>query len=230
MVVKTASELIWPLTALGGVDSDGSGSGGARRCGPGAGLLAVPLELDADVGVLVVGLVSCMSTCRASLEPVAAGRCWAEQVLAAERQRRERRQAGRLGPASDRTPRRGRRHDRNLSAGAPTRIGRRWKPPTLGRAVLALAAVLSILLTTGGPAHSDSQWSGTLTQAVDHVPVASEVRTGYDRGLFPHWIDADRDRCHTRNEVLIAEATTKPKVGSTCTLSGGRWYSYYDNR
>ena len=29
--------------------------------------------------------------------------------------------------------------------------------------------------------------------------------------------------------MLIAEATTTPTVGSGCTLTGGRWYSYYDN-
>ena len=46
---------------------------------------------------------------------------------------------------------------------------------TLGRAVLALAAILSILLGTGGTAQADSQWSGTLTQAIDHIPVAGEV-------------------------------------------------------
>lgn len=58
---------------------------------------------------------------------------------------------------------------------------------------------------------------------------ATEVRTGYNRDLFPHWIDADGDGCNTRYEVLIAEATTKPTVSGTCTLSGGRWFSYYDS-
>jgi hypothetical protein len=67
---------------------------------------------------------------------------------------------------------------------------------TLGRAVLALASVLSILLVTGGPAHSDTQWSGTLTQAISHIPVAGEVRTGYSRDLFHLWIDADGDGCN----------------------------------
>jgi hypothetical protein len=33
----------------------------------------------------------------------------------------------------------------------------------------------------------------------------------------------------TRNEVLIAEATTKPTIGASCKLTGGRWHSYYDN-
>lgn len=98
----------------------------------------------------------------------------------------------------------------------------------LGRAVLALATILSVLLVSGGTAHADSQWSGTLTSAIDHIPVAGENRDGYDRDLFNHWVDADGDGCDTRAEVLIAEAEDAPSVGSGCALSGGRWYSYYD--
>ncbi|MFI7575065.1 HNH endonuclease family protein [Micromonospora sp. NPDC049497] len=67
-----------------------------------------------------------------------------------------------------------------------------------------------------------------LRTLIADLPVASEVRTGYSRDLFPHWIDADGDGCNARYEVLIAEATTVPSVGSGCYLSGGRWYSYYD--
>ena len=100
--------------------------------------------------------------------------------------------------------------------------------PLLGRAVLALATGLPLFLVTTGPAHADTQWSGTLTQAIEHVPVAGEVRTGYSRDLFHLWVDADGDGCDTRNEVLIAEAEDAPTVGSSCSLSGGRWYSYYD--
>ena len=58
--------------------------------------------------------------------------------------------------------------------------------------------------------------------------VAPEDRSGYDRSLFVHWIDADGDGCDTRREVLIAEAIVAPTVGAGCSLSGGRWLSLYD--
>jgi len=58
--------------------------------------------------------------------------------------------------------------------------------------------------------------------------VAEEQRSGYDRALFIHWIDADDDGCDTRREVLITEAIDQPAVSGSCSLSGGRWYSLYD--
>lgn len=67
-----------------------------------------------------------------------------------------------------------------------------------------------------------------LQELILELPVAAEVRDGYDRDLFQHWIDADGDGCNTRKEVLIAEATVKPRVTGRCDLSGGEWYSHYD--
>ena len=58
--------------------------------------------------------------------------------------------------------------------------------------------------------------------------VAADHDFGYARTLFRHWIDADKDGCNTRYEVLISEATVKPKVGTGCYLSGGKWRSPYD--
>ena len=93
--------------------------------------------------------------------------------------------------------------------------------------VLALCALALCALTVPSPAYADS-YSEPLRTAVEDLPVAAEVRTGYLRKLFPHWIDADSDKCSTRFEVLIAEADDPVTVGPGCKLSGGRWFSYYD--
>lgn len=92
-----------------------------------------------------------------------------------------------------------------------------------------LAATVVATLAWANPAWA-ATYSASLRTAVSSLPVATEVRTGYSRDLFPLWIDADGDGCNTRYEVLIAEAVTKPTIGSGCSLSGGRWYSYYDNK
>ncbi|MEJ3745982.1 proprotein convertase P-domain-containing protein [Actinomycetes bacterium KLBMP 9797] len=95
-------------------------------------------------------------------------------------------------------------------------------------AVAALAGALAAgTLIAASPAAAATV-SKPLRTLVADLPVATENRTGYNRDLFPHWIDADSDGCNTRYEVLIAEAVTAPSVGSGCTLTGGRWYSYYD--
>jgi hypothetical protein len=94
-------------------------------------------------------------------------------------------------------------------------------------AIALLATATLAVLGLATPAQA-ATISSPLRTLVADLPVATEVRTGYSRDLFPHWIDADGDGCNTRYEVLIAEATTNPSVGSGCTLTGGRWYSYYD--
>ena len=58
--------------------------------------------------------------------------------------------------------------------------------------------------------------------------IALDEMRGYDRDLFGDWVDADKDGCDTRAEVLIREALIKPKIGNKCKLSGGKWLSSYD--
>ena len=68
--------------------------------------------------------------------------------------------------------------------------------------------------------------------AADEIQIrtAAERDGGYDRNLFKHWIDADKNGCDTRKEVLIAEAIVKPKKGAKCVLTGGKWISAYDGK
>lgn len=86
------------------------------------------------------------------------------------------------------------------------------------RYLIPLAIVFGLTVPTSQPATAGD---GTLYIALDHPE-------GYDRSLFKLWIDADRNGCDTRAEVLIAEATVKPKKGSKCKLTGGKWVSSYD--
>lgn len=60
------------------------------------------------------------------------------------------------------------------------------------------------------------------------LPVRSEVRTGYDRDLFRHWIDADGDGCDTREEVLLEESLTPTQTTTGCRVTSGSWSSAFD--
>jgi hypothetical protein len=83
------------------------------------------------------------------------------------------------------------------------------------------AATVAVALPAGATTISTQTLLGQLV-------VTHEHSAGYDRSLFPLWIDADHNGCDTRYEVLIAEATHAPTVGAGCSLSGGQWFSKYD--
>lgn len=68
----------------------------------------------------------------------------------------------------------------------------------------------------------------SLAEAIAKIPAGTEDRTGYERDSFHLWVDADKDGCDTRKEVLIAEAVKAPEQGARCALGGGEWLSYYD--
>ncbi|MGW4116653.1 HNH endonuclease family protein [Actinosynnema sp. NPDC004786] len=98
------------------------------------------------------------------------------------------------------------------------------------------AAVVCVATATAvpGAAHADATAHRTrdavpLAVAVQRLTVADEQREGYERSKFRHWIDADKDGCSTRAEVLLEEAVEAPEITGRCTIVGGRWYSFYDD-
>ncbi|MGW6910360.1 HNH endonuclease family protein [Streptomyces sp. NPDC054940] len=103
----------------------------------------------------------------------------------------------------------------------------------LRRAAIA-AALLLMPLAAPTPAHAQdrSVVPHTLPMAtsVQLLPLAAEVRDGYQRTSFKHWNAGQNptDGCNTRAEVLLAEAVEQPQILPGCKLSGGRWWSYYD--
>ena len=113
---------------------------------------------------------------------------------------------------------------------------RRTLPFTLSFAALAAVLVGSLAtpaVATGtdpSPAYDAAGRTVVrvrLHEAPGRLRVAREVRRGYDRDLFVHWI-SQGDGCDTRDRVLIGEARRDPAVSPDCALTGGRWFSYYD--
>ncbi|WAX79626.1 HNH endonuclease family protein [Streptomyces sp. KMM 9044] len=55
------------------------------------------------------------------------------------------------------------------------------------------------------------------------------MRATVDARRDGDWVDAGKDGCSTRNEVLLEEAVNAPEQSGRCTLTGGTWYSPYDD-
>lgn len=110
------------------------------------------------------------------------------------------------------------------SARMPGRVTR-----GLSASFTAMVMTAATLTVTAAPAQAGS-YSAPLRTAISQLPVATEVRTGYDRSLFPHWKDADGDCQNARHEVLVAESSVSPTYTSSsrCSVATGRWFSYYD--
>ena len=70
----------------------------------------------------------------------------------------------------------------------------------------------------------------SVSASTHELVVVEDKLSGYKRSAFKHWIDADRNGCNTRAEVLIEEAIVKPKIGPKCKLTGGKWLSAYDGK
>lgn len=93
---------------------------------------------------------------------------------------------------------------------------------------LITTAIISIALI-GGTAHAAGPVSyKNATAALNTLKVADEIRTGYKRTLFKHWVGTGNG-CDSRKSVIISEAIVKPKVEAGCKIIGGEWLSVYDN-
>ena len=95
------------------------------------------------------------------------------------------------------------------------------------RRLIWIGAVALVFSSTAAPAQAVT-FKGTYTKALASLTVSAEVRTGYERTKFKHWIDANGDGCDARDEVLIAEAVEPADIGASCDVGAGLWISAYD--
>ncbi|MFJ4836337.1 HNH endonuclease family protein [Streptomyces sp. NPDC088747] len=108
---------------------------------------------------------------------------------------------------------------------------------TLQPAAVTLSVLAALLIPTAtaqAAPHAEGAPGDTVTlpvrDALKALTIHDESRTGYERSKFRHWTDADRDGCSTRQEVLLEEAVDAPAQGANCALTGGSWYSPYDDK
>lgn len=101
------------------------------------------------------------------------------------------------------------------------------------------AAPVPGLATPGPTAPAQTAESATAASSAGKVSaktllsrltVRNESSKRYSRAKFTHWVDANRNGCNTRAEVLKSESKIKTTKRGTCTISTGKWLSMYDGR
>ncbi|MDQ4125445.1 MAG: HNH endonuclease family protein [Actinomycetota bacterium] len=81
-----------------------------------------------------------------------------------------------------------------------------------------------------GAVAPDAVASPAAVAVLSELVVAPEAAgEDYDREAFNHWVDADKDGCDTRQEVLLLESRAQTTLEpSRCRVATGEWHSMYD--
>ena len=88
--------------------------------------------------------------------------------------------------------------------------------------------ILGLSISLAVPAQAAGTSFPTVQKAIESLKVADEVRAGYVRTKFKHWVGVGNG-CDSRKAVIISEAIVKPTVEKGCVIKGGEWLSIYDN-
>ena len=93
--------------------------------------------------------------------------------------------------------------------------------------VLVAVCATVLCFNTISATATDSKYKDALS-GLNTLKVADEVRAGYKREQFKHWVGTGKG-CDARKSVIISEAIKKPTVDSKCNIVGGEWLSIYDS-
>lgn len=93
--------------------------------------------------------------------------------------------------------------------------------------LVALTAALPTPAPAPAPEPPNIPSAPSATTLLTNLVVAPQgPQTGYSRDLFPHWITIS-GQCDTRETVLKRDGTGVV-TSSTCSATGGSWFSPYD--
>jgi hypothetical protein len=93
--------------------------------------------------------------------------------------------------------------------------------------VLVATLVATTFVGYSALATQDGIYKDQIT-ALNSLVVKEESRSGYVRSKFKHWVSTGNN-CDARKSVIISEAIKKPTVDKSCKITGGEWYSPYDD-
>jgi hypothetical protein len=93
--------------------------------------------------------------------------------------------------------------------------------------VIVLLITLSLFIGLSPALSSNNLSFKNAVLGLNTLRVTDEIRTGYKRDNFKHWISAGNG-CDSRKAVIISEAIVKPTVEKGCVIKGGEWLSVYD--
>ncbi|MYS20211.1 MULTISPECIES: hypothetical protein [unclassified Streptomyces] len=97
---------------------------------------------------------------------------------------------------------------------------------TVLAALLACAAV-TVTVPAQAAAPADREMDVALHQAVAELSLATEDRSGYNRETsFGGWTDDDPTPATKSSRT---KPSPPPTITGKCTLTGGTWFSWYDN-
>lgn len=94
---------------------------------------------------------------------------------------------------------------------------------------VATTTTEALTSTTDVPPKANVSEQVLAVSVLEQIVQANEFSSGYSRDLFRHWVDADRNSCNTREEVLIQESLSTPQVDRFgCAVVAGDWFSAFD--
>lgn len=98
--------------------------------------------------------------------------------------------------------------------------------------VFFLIAIFGLLNCCSSTPRPQPEAQVRVSKSKKHLSTTKLQRIQYNRQLYKHWIDADKDCQNTRAEILIQTSLIKPKFKppKECVVISGKWFDPYSGK